>query len=95
MDDCAARLGRFASTYPVVNPDTTRADLDRLVEAANRVNKDLAAAEPKMATRAVYLVAWSVAIQILGEIHGLGAAEAFVRIWKEWAAAWNSSSAKN
>jgi hypothetical protein len=95
MDDWAARLGRFASTYPVVDPEATRADLDRLVEAANRVNKAWAAAEPKLATRAVHLVAWSGAIQMLGEIHGPGAAEAFVRMTKEWAAVWDSSAAKN
>jgi hypothetical protein len=68
--------------------DATHADLDRLVEAANRVNKVLAAAEPKLATRAVHLVAWSGAIQLLGE------AEAFVRMRKEWAAVWDSSAAK-
>jgi len=95
IDDRAARLGRFASTYPVVDPDAMRADLDRLVEAANRVNKACAAVQPKLARRAVHLVAWSGAIQMLGQIHGLGATEAFVRMTKEWAAVWDSSAAKN
>jgi hypothetical protein len=83
MDDWAARLGRFASSYPVVDPDATRADLDGLVEAANRVNKVWAAVEPKLATRAVHLVAWSGWIQMLGEIDGPDATEAFVWMTKE------------
>ncbi len=95
MDDWADRLGKFTSIYPVVHEDAEDADLDLLVKTANEVNKAWAAAEPRIKTRAIQLLVWAGALQMLDEAYGPDAVEAFVQMSKGWAAIWDSNARKN